>query len=172
MGTMLSTPPPHKAWALHLKGCSGDAGGCGYHSGGMWGPRGDMDTSGPVGMEGSPTPGPHRGKPLLEHLRRAPGGRSSAGSRVCLRAEFVLKRFIIFLTGRFPVSVLVNNCSQLNVRKICNAGVGGAEENFSRARAQRGIAASLSTVTSQGHGMGMLGDKICSRWGKCKSPPP
>lgn len=64
--------------------------------------------------------GSHR-SPLLEHHRRASGGRS----RVCLRAEFVLKRFIISLTGRFPVSVLVNNCSQLNVHKICIAGVWG-----------------------------------------------
>lgn len=72
--------------------------------------------------------------PLLEHHRRASGGRS----RVCLRAEFVLKRFIISLTGRFPASVLVNNCSQLNVRKICIAGVqgvGGHEENFLPAHA-------------------------------------
>lgn len=54
-------------------------------------------------------------------------GAASPSSRICLRAEFVLKRFIIFLTGRFPVSVLVNNCSQLNLHKICIAGMGGTQ---------------------------------------------
>lgn len=54
-------------------------------------------------------------------------GAASPSSHICLRAEFVLKRFIIFLTGRFPASVLVNNCSQLNLHKICIAGTGGTQ---------------------------------------------
>lgn len=62
----------------------------------------------------------------------APGGHNGSGSSICLRAEFVLKRFIIFLTGRFPVSVLVNNCSQLNLCKIHIVGTGMRETQHAR----------------------------------------
>lgn len=100
--------------------------------------------------------------PLLEHHRRASGGRS----RVCLRAEFVLKRFIISLTGRFPASVLVNNCSQLNVRKICIAGVrgglGGHEENFLPAHAWCGDTTGVAWLRhmAQGWQRGGMGRRL------------
>lgn len=61
-----------------------------------------------------------------------PGGRNGSGSHICLRAECALKWFIIFLTGRFPGSVLVNNCCQLNLHKICIAGTGMGGEQHAR----------------------------------------
>lgn len=61
-----------------------------------------------------------------------PGGRNGSGSHICLRAGFVLKRFIIFLTGRFPGSVLVNNCCQLNLHKICIVGTGMGGKQHAR----------------------------------------
>lgn len=75
-------------------------------------------------------PGSPRESPVLP--LPAPGGHNGSGSRICLRAGFVLKRFIIFLTGRFPVSVLVNNCSQLNLCKIRIVGTGMRETQHAR----------------------------------------
>jgi len=124
----------------------------------------------------------------------APGSHDGSGSRVCLWVVFVLKRFIIFLTGRFPVSVLVNNCSQLNLHQICVVGMGmGATQRVRISRKPtsgsccrrgalrwgrgRGIAASrghllgMGRLSSPGRGMpaGLLplyGGKIHSWWGK------
>lgn len=118
----------------------------------LWGHSSSPSAS----RDGRGSPGPPGRSPALP--LPALGSRNGSGKGVCLRAELGLNRFIIFLTGRFPVSVLVNNCSQLNLRKTCavGTGVGGRTREDSWRAHGRLVLPCESCVARLGHGVASL----------------